>query len=445
MKVSFSKITLVAGILLAMALIFSCSGDGSEPPINGGVSSGEETPSSSSVETGNKDNPSSSSMEANKTLSSSSGAEVGDNSSSSSSSFGESGGTSSSSNVEMDKSSSSGSNENGSSSSSSLSSSSGPLKECTGIFNPDNKFCYDGVVYDKCDGMEYNPTTYYCQGGVAYPAVCNGAAYNPLKQDCCVSTIYNLSNQKCEGSIVKNQCVLSPDPSMMWYNPVTQICCSGKIYNSANPTTQFCNGDNIFDKCDGNEYNPATQYCRNGTTVTTYGSISYGDKTYKTLDIGEQTWMAENLNYATSSGSVCYDNSESYCNTYGRLYNWATAMEVCPNGWHIPSLSDWNMLITAVGGLSIAGKYLKAIEDRYFISISGYGVNYYMNTYGFTALLGGGCYPTCYDVSSYGNWWSETEGVGETAYGIRVYYDYEYINSSTYDKPTLFSVRCVRN
>ena len=81
---------------------------------------------------------------------------------------------------------SSSSSPSGGSSSSGLSSSSsaGPPKECTDLFNPENKFCYDGVVYDKCDGIEYPPATHICKDGVASPAKCGDVAYNPLNQIC---------------------------------------------------------------------------------------------------------------------------------------------------------------------------------------------------------------------------------------------------------------------
>jgi uncharacterized protein (TIGR02145 family) len=101
------------------------------------------------------------------------------------------------------------------------------------------------------------------------------------------------------------------------------------------------------------------------------GSLTYEGKTYKTVKIGEQTWMAENLNFA-ANGGTCYDNDPANCDKYGRLYSWADAMAfntscnkggcasdiqphhrgICPPGWCIPSEADWGQLIDYVGGSS---------------------------------------------------------------------------------------------
>jgi hypothetical protein len=65
-------------------------------------------------------------------------------------------------------------------------------------------------------------------------------------------------------------------------------------------------------------------------------------KKYGAVEIGIQTWMAENLNY-NASGSKCSGNSESNCQKYGRLYNWSTARNACPKGWHLPSDAEWSL------------------------------------------------------------------------------------------------------
>jgi len=71
-------------------------------------------------------------------------------------------------------------------------------------------------------------------------------------------------------------------------------------------------------------------------------------KRYKTIKIGNQEWMAENLNYSTGN-SWCYDNSSGNCNKYGRLYDWETAKNVCPSGWHLPSKSEFESLLSYYG------------------------------------------------------------------------------------------------
>lgn len=91
-------------------------------------------------------------------------------------------------------------------------------------------------------------------------------------------------------------------------------------------------------------------------------------QTYDVVCIGNQTWMAENLNYNTP-GSYCYSNTAGNCATYGRLYEWNTAMNgasatnqnpsgvqgVCPAGWHVPSFSEWLELMTYVGVQTAGG------------------------------------------------------------------------------------------
>jgi len=92
-------------------------------------------------------------------------------------------------------------------------------------------------------------------------------------------------------------------------------------------------------------------------------------QTYKTVKLGDQTWLAHNLNYETDDGSWCYDDDPANCEIFGRLYDWEAAMAACPDGWHLASDGEWSALIkyldpkadpSSITESSIAGGMLKA-------------------------------------------------------------------------------------
>ena len=178
------------------------------------------------------------------------------------------------------------------------------------------------------------------------------------------------------------------------------------------------------------------------TTVSTpqQQSVSYGGKTYKTVVIGGKRWMAENLNYQTSSGSWCYDNDNSNCDKYGRLYDWETAMTVCPAGFHLPSRQEWNNLVAAAGGDRKAGKKLKAKSSW---NKKGNG----MDDYGFSALPGGRRYSdgSFNYAGNLGFWWTATEYDSGSAYLRGMGYDGDYVGKDDFDKSIGYSVRCVED
>jgi len=108
-----------------------------------------------------------------------------------------------------------------------------------------------------------------------------------------------------------------------------------------------------------NEPNPFwTGITKDGEKVNMFTDQRDG-KQYRTVKIGDQVWMAKNLEYE-AEGSRYYNDDEATFKAYGRLYDWHTAMEVCPKGWHLPSVSEWKELIEAVGGKEWSGKKLKA-------------------------------------------------------------------------------------
>jgi uncharacterized protein (TIGR02145 family) len=80
---------------------------------------------------------------------------------------------------------------------------------------------------------------------------------------------------------------------------------------------------------------------------------------YKVVKIGDQCWMAENLNFETPSESSCYDDDPANCDQWGRIYTWDAVKDACPDGWRLPTKEDFNTLIDEVGGVSVAGTALK--------------------------------------------------------------------------------------
>lgn len=162
-------------------------------------------------------------------------------------------------------------------------------------------------------------------------------------------------------------------------------------------------------------------------------------KVYKTVRIGSQVWMAENLNYATGN-SWCYDNNSSNCKRYGRLYDWETARRACPTGWRLPSDGDWTRLVDYLRGDRVAGTKMKSSSGW---EGSGNGTN----ESGFSGLPGGSRYSngTFGLIGKYGYWWSSTENDSSSAWYRTLYYSNGLVTRTTDDKVEGLSVRCFRD
>jgi len=152
-------------------------------------------------------------------------------------------------------------------------------------------------------------------------------------------------------------------------------------------------------------------------------------KTYKTVQIGEQVWMSENLNYETSSGSWCYDDNAENCEKYGRLYNWETAKDACPDGWRLPSIGDFQTLLSTCG--------TDASERYHAIKRGG--------SSGFNAFWGGFRLNNNYSlIGNLGSFWSSSERATNFYSYLSINIETQTAVMATSSKGVGFSVRCIK-
>ena len=174
--------------------------------------------------------------------------------------------------------------------------------------------------------------------------------------------------------------------------------------------------------------------------------------TYKTIKLGTHTWMAENLAYKASSGCWAYDNNQDNVITYGYLYNWETAKNVCPSGWHLPTDEEWNTLEKHLGmrsskakeyGIRISGTVGKKLKSTSGWLDNGNGVN----SSGFTALPGG-CLGYAKDFNGLGYnamFWSASERDTSNAWGRMLNSIFDGTCRGSTHKSHGYSVRCLHN
>ncbi|MDR2583329.1 MAG: hypothetical protein LBC75_07610 [Fibromonadaceae bacterium] len=167
-------------------------------------------------------------------------------------------------------------------------------------------------------------------------------------------------------------------------------------------------------------------------------------KEYKTVKIGEQVWMAQNLAYVTR-GSRCskyYDNDVTNGDRYGLLYDWDTAISACPPNWHLPSYEEWQTLVDFAGGKEIAGKKLKSqsgwdnCKDK-----TGNGTD----DFGFSALPSGFALEESVHRKYLGIWWTSSLHDSNSAYGLRMVNSNDSATIIDAFRTTLFNVRCIQD
>lgn len=192
----------------------------------------------------------------------------------------------------------------------------------------------------------------------------------------------------------------------------------------------------------------------NAQTVTDYeGNV------YNTIIIGNQTWMSESIRstkysdgtdvdpalYSPCNGDANTVNVLGYLYTWDALMNYSTnegAQGICPNGWHVPTIAEYNILITYLGGSGSAGKKMKSIDVNYWDNIT-----YNDNSSGFNAHGGGYKNNSMYAYyKAQAKFWTSTED-GSNAKEIQLESDGPYVFNSYGSSKTSIrsSCRCLND
>jgi uncharacterized protein (TIGR02145 family) len=207
-----------------------------------------------------------------------------------------------------------------------------------------------------------------------------------------------------------------------------------------------------------------------GTTISFITNDSTGTVTdidgnsYKTVRIGAQWWMAENLKVTRyrnldampnvidgaawvglSTGAYCnYNNDVNNVALYGRLYNWFAVIDgrmIAPVGWHVASDAEWQTLIDYLGGVAVAGGKMKEVGTTNCTSPNTGATN----ESGFSALPGGYSNGAYNNMGVNANFWSSTEDTNNYAWFRDLYCEATRVNRGFNGKNFGFSVRCVKD
>ena len=225
-------------------------------------------------------------------------------------------------------------------------------------------------------------------------------------------------------------CESLPDTVTFTINPLPQLPLADDVSICENESLALlaANGENI------------TWYRESGRNIFDVRD----HQKYLGVEIGNQVWMAENLNYYTPFRSWYYnDDSISFSKLYGRLYDNEVAHGVCPSGWHLPSLSEWNEMIDFLGGDSVAGGKLKAADTAFWVP-PNLGAT---NESGFTALPGGYIiFDNFFNLGEEAIFWTSTGAGKEMGLAFKLSsYSPEITAKKLYYQDEGASIRCIKD
>ena len=185
-----------------------------------------------------------------------------------------------------------------------------------------------------------------------------------------------------------------------------------------------------------------------GTCFCTYGQEAGSitdprdSKVYKTVKIGDQVWMGENLAFKTPDGWSVYEDISDYVKTHGYLYTWEAATKACPDGWRLPSMQDWWNLSNGLGGDEEAGGKLKQAGTSSWKDPNTGATN----SSGFTALSSGRSGDKA--MEEIGNttfFWTNVDDDDVTSWCGALYSSKGDLALYPVEKKNGFSVRCIKN
>ncbi|MCQ2106920.1 MAG: hypothetical protein MJZ26_14150 [Fibrobacter sp.] len=341
---------------------------------------------------------------------------------------------------------------------------------CKGAeYDANEQDCLGGVLVDVCNNqvlysvIHAKDTTFVCRGDSSWTEASKNEAY--FEQGC---------DEGNENAILEygySTMVCIQDTSHTWKWVVDSEVEASRLKSSSS-THEDSDSDLSSSSAKNPESDSSIEIHRFESTV------EYDGYSYKTVGIGTQLWMAENLRTTTGiDSSWCFNDEPENCETYGRLYTWATAMGIdekyqtqsalkdgvisdtsynrgiCPKGWHIPSDDEWQTLfdfVDASNGIATAGQSLCDPNGAW----KGYD-NYPMtDDYGFSAIPGGK-YQYSLENNSNEGWknfgeslhvWSATESVDTTATNVYTrYIQPTQIDRNDFPKMRRRYIRCVKD
>jgi len=224
----------------------------------------------------------------------------------------------------------------------------------------------------------------------------------------------------------------------------------------ANPThTYNAEGSHTISLTVTNEFGSDTKINLNYITVT--GEIITGTfndprdgQIYNTVEIDNQTWFSENLNFETTNSSW-YDNDPANGDIYGRLYTWDAAMSACPTGWHLPSDDEWKELEIYLGMSQTEADNIEwrgTNQGKQMKSTSGWQANGNgINSVGFTALPGGYRFNdgSFQRLGERGTFWSSSAVSGGSAWYRNPSFNQDQVYRNNFNTANSYSVRCLKD